>query len=88
MARELGVELHGLPGSGPGGRVVRADVEGAAAGGPRAVPAPGAPTPTAPLPAAPAPAVVAAPAPVTSAGDAGTAKGDVTLQELTRAPSR
>ena len=35
MARELGVELSGLQGSGPGGRIVKADVV-AAAGGVRA----------------------------------------------------
>jgi pyruvate dehydrogenase E2 component (dihydrolipoamide acetyltransferase) len=29
IARERGLDLHGLTGSGPGGRVVRADVEGA-----------------------------------------------------------
>jgi len=74
MARELGVELRGLPGSGPGGRIVRADVEGAASGAaPAAVPV--APAPVA---ASPAPAAVPAPAEV------GTAKGDVVVQELTR----
>ncbi len=31
LARELGVELVGLPGSGPGGRIVEEDVRGAAA---------------------------------------------------------
>jgi pyruvate dehydrogenase E2 component (dihydrolipoamide acetyltransferase) len=30
MAGELGVELHGIEGSGPGGRIVKADVEAAA----------------------------------------------------------
>jgi pyruvate dehydrogenase E2 component (dihydrolipoamide acetyltransferase) len=33
MARELGVELAGISGSGPGGRIVKADVEAAAEGG-------------------------------------------------------
>jgi pyruvate dehydrogenase E2 component (dihydrolipoamide acetyltransferase) len=33
MARELGVELAGIEGSGPGGRIVKADVEAAAKGG-------------------------------------------------------
>ena len=31
LARELGVDLVGLPGSGPSGRIVEADVRGAAA---------------------------------------------------------
>ena len=33
MAREKGVELSAMTGSGPGGRIIRRDVEGAAAGG-------------------------------------------------------
>src|SRR3954468_21946482 len=33
MAREMGVELGELKGSGPGGRIVKADVEAAAQGG-------------------------------------------------------
>ena len=33
MARELGVELGGMEGSGPGGRIVKADVEAAAENG-------------------------------------------------------
>ena len=32
LAKELGIELSGLSGSGPGGRIVKADVEGAGAG--------------------------------------------------------
>lgn len=67
IARERGVQLQGMAGTGPGGRIVRADVEAAAAG----------PAPTA-APAAPAP--VAAPTPA----ETGTAKGDVTVVELTR----
>jgi pyruvate dehydrogenase E2 component (dihydrolipoamide acetyltransferase) len=34
LARELGVELSSVPGSGRKGRIVRADVEGIASGGP------------------------------------------------------
>jgi pyruvate dehydrogenase E2 component (dihydrolipoamide acetyltransferase) len=73
IARELGVDLVGLAGSGPGGRIVRSDVEGAAgqAAAPAAVPAPSG-----------APAV--APAPTAGVPDVGTAKGEVTHQELTR----
>jgi pyruvate dehydrogenase E2 component (dihydrolipoamide acetyltransferase) len=68
MARDLGVELATLEGSGPGGRIVKADVEAAAAqNGGKAEPE-----------AAPAPE---APRPVVS-GDAG--KGETTVEELTR----
>jgi 2-oxoisovalerate dehydrogenase E2 component (dihydrolipoyl transacylase) len=34
LARDRGVDLHSLAGTGPGGTITRADVEGAAAGGP------------------------------------------------------
>jgi pyruvate dehydrogenase E2 component (dihydrolipoamide acetyltransferase) len=55
IARDHGIDLATVTGSGPGGRVVKADVEAAAAGdGGRAAPA--APAPAAPAPAAPAPA--------------------------------
>jgi pyruvate dehydrogenase E2 component (dihydrolipoamide acetyltransferase) len=52
LARELGVRLDGVEGSGPQGRIVREDVERAAAGAPPAAPAPrSAPAPpTAPEP--------------------------------------
>jgi len=52
IARDHGVELAGLTGSGPGGRVIRADVEAAVQGDTHAQvaePGPGAPTPR-PLP--------------------------------------
>ncbi|ADB51193.1 dihydrolipoamide acetyltransferase family protein [Conexibacter woesei] len=83
LASELGVDLAGVVGSGPGGRIVKADVEGAAKGGTETAAAPVAepPAPAAPAPAAPAPA--ATPGPVVS-GDAGSGKGEVTVQELTR----
>src|SRR4029078_3496792 len=44
MARERGIELSGIRGTGPDGRIVAEDVERAEAGGPTAPP-PGAPTP-------------------------------------------
>ena len=44
MAREQGIELAGLTGTGPDGRIVAEDVEGGAAATPSA-PAPGAPVP-------------------------------------------
>jgi len=69
LARERGVDLAALTGTGPGGRIVKADVEAAPAGGsPAAAPA-----------AAPAPAS-AAPSP----GEGGTGKGAVTVEELSR----
>jgi pyruvate dehydrogenase E2 component (dihydrolipoamide acetyltransferase) len=54
IAQQLGVNLAGLAGTGPGGRIVKADVQAAAS----------APKPAAPVAApVPAPAPVAAPAP-------------------------
>jgi pyruvate dehydrogenase E2 component (dihydrolipoamide acetyltransferase) len=76
MARELGVELARLEGSGPGGRIVKADVQAAADSGG----------------AAPAAASVAAPAeaerpeqraPEPQRGEAG-AKGQAEVHELTK----
>jgi pyruvate dehydrogenase E2 component (dihydrolipoamide acetyltransferase) len=52
VAKEMGIELKGINGTGPNGRIVRADVEAA-----RAAPA------AAPAAAAPAPAPAAKPAP-------------------------
>ncbi|HEU4979504.1 MAG TPA: dihydrolipoamide acetyltransferase family protein [Solirubrobacteraceae bacterium] len=69
IARERGIDLSTLTGTGPGGRIVKADVER---------PAPAA-APSAPPAAAPAPAA----APVART-EPGTAKGAVTVQELTR----
>lgn len=59
MASQAGIELAAVKGSGPNGRIVRADIEAAQKGQPAAAPAPVAPV------AAPAPA--AAPAPVRAA---------------------
>ncbi|GAA4884178.1 pyruvate dehydrogenase complex dihydrolipoamide acetyltransferase [Saccharopolyspora cebuensis] len=54
VARELGVDLAGIRGSGPGGRIIRADIEAAASSAPSAQPqAPAAEA----APAAAAPAV-------------------------------
>jgi pyruvate dehydrogenase E2 component (dihydrolipoamide acetyltransferase) len=92
IAREQGIDLSALQGTGPGGRIVKADVEAAASGGaPQAAPAEAAPAqaaPAAPAEAAPAPApaqaAAAAPPPPASIAETGTAKGDVSVQELTR----
>jgi pyruvate dehydrogenase E2 component (dihydrolipoamide acetyltransferase) len=59
MAAQAGVDLTKLAGSGPGGRIVRADIEAAVKGGAPA-PAP------APVAAAPAPAPKAPAAPITA----------------------
>lgn len=70
IARERGVDLGAVTGTGPGGRIVRDDVESAPAGTPVAAEQP----------------VAAAPAPpaVTVQGEPGAAKGEVAVQELTR----
>jgi pyruvate dehydrogenase E2 component (dihydrolipoamide acetyltransferase) len=70
IASELGVDLGALSGTGPGGRIVKKDVEGAVG------------TSTAPEPSAPAPS--AAPAPVAASPSTETAKGSVEIVELTK----
>jgi pyruvate dehydrogenase E2 component (dihydrolipoamide acetyltransferase) len=96
IAREQGIDLSVLQGSGPGGRIVKADVEAAASGAaPQAAPA--AQAAAAPAEAAPAQAPAAEPAaapaaaaaaapppPPASIAETGTAKGDVSLQDLSR----
>jgi pyruvate dehydrogenase E2 component (dihydrolipoamide acetyltransferase) len=70
IAEDRGVDLHALAGSGPGGRIVKADVEGAA----------GAAAPVAGRREGAAPA-----APVAAVReDVATAKGQTTTQQLTR----
>ena len=46
IAEEKGVDLGSLTGSGPGGRIIKADVEGAEAAPAEAAPAPSGPAPT------------------------------------------
>ncbi len=92
LARERGVDLAALSGSGPGGRIVKADVEAAPAAPAPATPTPAAPaaagaggapaTPTAPATPAGAPAAPA-PGPVTP-GERGGGKGATTIEELSR----
>jgi pyruvate dehydrogenase E2 component (dihydrolipoamide acetyltransferase) len=79
IARDRGLDLSGLSGSGPGGRIVKADVERALESGvaaPAAAPdaAPTAPAPAA-APAGPTPGVSEKPE---------TAKGQVEVVELTK----
>jgi len=85
LAQEKGVDLAAIAGSGPGGRIVKADVEEAAQNGAaQAVEKPA-------LAAVPEPAAQPAeqkpakeiPGPVVS-GDAGSGKGEATSVELTR----
>jgi pyruvate dehydrogenase E2 component (dihydrolipoamide acetyltransferase) len=79
MASQRGVDLGSIAGSGPGGRIVKADVEGAPHEGAHPTAAPGqAGAGTAP--AAPAAATAGAAAPDAVA----TAKGTTTEVELTR----
>jgi pyruvate dehydrogenase E2 component (dihydrolipoamide acetyltransferase) len=75
IARERGLDLAGLAGSGPGGRIVKADVERAIAAGPSAAPG-----------AAPAPAAPTGPTPG-AAERPETAKGSVSFEELTKLQS-
>jgi pyruvate dehydrogenase E2 component (dihydrolipoamide acetyltransferase) len=80
LAAELRVDLSALEGSGPRGRIVKADVSAAAEREPAAeAPAPAAEAPAAERAAAPP----AAPAPA-SQPEAGR-RGETTIQELTRA---
>jgi pyruvate dehydrogenase E2 component (dihydrolipoamide acetyltransferase) len=76
IARDRGLDLQGLSGSGPGGRIVKADVEKALEAGVAAPAAPAAPAPApAAAPAGPTPGVAEKPE---------TAKGQVRVLELTR----
>ena len=77
MASEQGLDLGALSGSGPGGRIVKADVERAIAAGPAPAATPAAPT------AAPPPAPPAEPTPGARERPE-TAKGAVTHEDLTK----
>jgi pyruvate dehydrogenase E2 component (dihydrolipoamide acetyltransferase) len=94
IARERGVDLSALEGSGPGGRIVKADVEAAASGGAakakaeaegteegRAEPAEAEAEAETPAEAEPEKAADRKPAP---APDAQTGRGEVTVHEPTR----
>jgi pyruvate dehydrogenase E2 component (dihydrolipoamide acetyltransferase) len=92
IAREQGIDLSGLQGSGPGGRIVKADVEAAASGtapaAARTEAAPAQAPPAAPPEPQAVPAAAAAgrvgPIPPADIAETGTAKGDISIQELTR----
>ncbi len=74
IAKERGVDLHAVTGSGPGGRIVKADVQAPAAGKPAA---------GAPSIAAGTPTAATAP-PETGLAGVATAKGETTEVELSR----
>ena len=76
IAGERGLDLAGLAGSGPGGRIVKADVEKAIAAGPAPATAPAAPGPAAPAGATPG-----------AAERPETAKGSTSFEELTKLQS-
>jgi pyruvate dehydrogenase E2 component (dihydrolipoamide acetyltransferase) len=84
IASDRGVDLHALSGSGPGGRIVKADVESAAAG---AGPAPASAPAAAASPDAASTLAASSPEPATAAAareDVTTAKGETTTVALTR----
>jgi pyruvate dehydrogenase E2 component (dihydrolipoamide acetyltransferase) len=80
IARERNIDLHVLTGTGPGGRIVKADVQAATA-----TPEATAPRAEAPGTAvAPAPDADAAPPPAATLAGVTTAKGETTEIELSR----
>jgi pyruvate dehydrogenase E2 component (dihydrolipoyllysine-residue acetyltransferase) len=89
IAQETGVDLRSLTGSGPGGRIVKADVEasaGASAAAPTATAPAGAAT-VAPPDTAAAARSEAVPAPAQAAptvGELASAKGETRVAELSR----
>jgi pyruvate dehydrogenase E2 component (dihydrolipoamide acetyltransferase) len=79
LARQRGIDLAAIAGTGPGGRIVKADVEAAHAA-PATAGAPAVPA----APAAPAaPTTAPAPAPV-APGERGGGKGETTVEEPSR----
>lgn len=86
LAKELGVDLTGLKGSGPSGRIVAEDVEAAAGKG--KPPAAAAPAPAVTQVAAPSPAAPVKPAPAPAAPAAVPAGQVVPLNTLQQAVVR
>jgi pyruvate dehydrogenase E2 component (dihydrolipoamide acetyltransferase) len=83
MARELGLELASVQGTGPGGRIVKADVEAAAKGDGAKAAAVEAPAPAEAEPEA-APAEERKAPPAVVSGDGQTGKGETSTHDLTR----
>ncbi|MHA7984837.1 dihydrolipoamide acetyltransferase family protein [Rathayibacter sp. CAU 1779] len=96
IARENGIDLRSVTGTGPGGRIIRADVEhliGAAdatAGAPASAAAPAAPAPaeSAPTASAPAPAQASAPRPGSSSLDERRGTEQVPMDSVRRVIAR
>jgi pyruvate dehydrogenase E2 component (dihydrolipoamide acetyltransferase) len=86
MAAQAGLELARIRGTGPGGRIVKADIEAALAA-PRPAAAPAAPAP-APVPAAAAAPAPAVPAPAPVAVPAGTAVDEIPLNNMRKTIAR
>jgi pyruvate dehydrogenase E2 component (dihydrolipoamide acetyltransferase) len=81
VASDLGVDLRGVTGTGPGGRIVRADVESAPAGG---APAPAAVPEVSAAPTAPAPTTGEVTERATNRGDVTTSEPSRTQQVIAR----
>jgi pyruvate dehydrogenase E2 component (dihydrolipoyllysine-residue acetyltransferase) len=84
IARESGVDLGTLSGSGPGGRVVKADVEAAAGAGPAAGAASAGSSSATPAARTSTAAAGATGASAGTSDDVMTAKGQTTTETLTR----
>jgi pyruvate dehydrogenase E2 component (dihydrolipoamide acetyltransferase) len=88
MAMQAGIDLSGLTGSGPNGRIIRADIEAAQKGGP--APAAGVSAPAPAVAPPPAPPVAKATAPVITAPHkviAHTSMRKIIAKRLTEAKS-
>jgi len=81
LAAEQGIDLKSLTGTGPGGRIVKADLEGAPAGAASAATA-------APAPAAAAPAAAAVPATAGAIPDFGIPHEDAKLSGMRKTIAR
>ena len=86
LAEQLGVDINSLTGTGPNGRIVKADVEAAASGAPASA-APAAAAPATPAPSAPAAAPKPAPAPV-QLGDIATPHEVIKLSGMRKTIAR
>ncbi len=86
LAEQLGVDINSLTGTGPNGRIVKADVEAAASGAPASA-APATAAPATPAPSAPAAAPKPAPAPV-QLGDITTPHEVVKLSNMRKTIAR
>ena len=86
MAAQAGIDLQGLKGSGPHGRIVKTDIEAALKGGPR--PAPAAQPAAAAAPAAPAPVAAPAAAPAAPVAPPTAAYDEIPLNNMRKVIAR